>query len=1112
VISKTDRFIPTWYKQENFRAFHERYRAGDDFPLLFVGSGLSVRAGLPNWRELLQSLAGHHDALAPGHRILNEVAQRLESHDVDQTHYYEIGSMLEQAFLEDIGADGWRNALGHLLNGPELSKDSEAHRLIAQLRWRRIITTNYDVLLERAAKAASRNRELRVVSPGDNDPFMDSMKHGNEDYILKIHGDVMDPRSTLVLSRTSFEQLYHRDNANYRLVMATLLNSSSVILFLGYSHEDQYVRQLFNDELYRKFRSKIFTLVPRESRGSQFDARLQALTVDLQIRFITYSPDHHHQELLEFLDYFVGDNAERYDARYAELDTIRRPTVIMLHCGGTIGSEAEDAQDSVAQKLGVVRKESRYDPGLNAFSRRLLSWYQDSYNAGESAGPEILWEILPPEQQMFSENATPVLWNRLREKLERIIYKYFQAPVVHTAGAYSKEPRLGDIYDEEYDQYLRFPEPGEAELTEKRFRRDFTNRYVLGIIVLFGTDTMASAASALALSIQHLPCPVIITGANHPPEEATPGFFHAKSDAWANLMASLYFLQCFGHRLTEVLVCFGGTVHNSVNLRKRGTELIPSGRPGRVTRYTEPFSFRNLSLRGQYMFRLIDGMFCNNYYPNPVKYAEMIEGEKDEFASLRHIRFDALEKEPRKEAEGQPFSTDVAYVEVSPCFPPLDVSQLVKNEIKVVLVQGYPSGTYPSEDTTFSRFLRDAYAAGIPVVLVSRYGTLASQQVYAVSDLVMTQSHVLPLYEIVAETALPLLSLVISAIPRNEWNAPGNPAQIISTRTHLIRQGVNAIFRDRPNILSLELKYVADKETMYKDLVAVLEEKSMKRAEQRGGAESRWARFPSEAALDPFLQARQDSYTDGFVAFARADVVALLDEFPGVFEKVEAGPDGLDALFNAGFGIGFRMWDSFKSRAADSWRDERDVHSSVDRFFRLDASQRAKRVSRASEVTERICEVIGLAGLAQIAKPSIAVRDVGSAVADSSAGCFSLTVTFRRYQTGGRGDERYAVMTFSDGEREFFARLRAGCGEGGDVRAHNEQLRLLYKKLLRTTWMQATRTVDWLLLGIFKGVACGIAGFLGVDHQDLLDLRKRMKSKIGGGDEGYLSVSYEYYE
>src|SRR2546430_16043743 len=72
--------IPTWWWQPNFRAFRDAI-AGDRSLLLFVGSGLSVGAGLPNWPGLLLKLAGLYDDkypdVVPQRHLLDEVQAML---------------------------------------------------------------------------------------------------------------------------------------------------------------------------------------------------------------------------------------------------------------------------------------------------------------------------------------------------------------------------------------------------------------------------------------------------------------------------------------------------------------------------------------------------------------------------------------------------------------------------------------------------------------------------------------------------------------------------------------------------------------------------------------------------------------------------------------------------------------------------------------------------------------------------------------------------------------------------------------------------------------------------------------------------------------------------
>ena len=117
-------------------------------------------------------------------------------------------------------------------------------------------------------------------------------------------------------------------------------------------------------------------------------------------------------------------------------------------------------------------------------------------------------------------------------------------------------------------------------------------------------------------------------------------------------MLSLYFLESFGHRLTETFVCFGDTVHNGINLRKVPFDFLPLSKDPGARQHEEPFVFRNQLHDREYMFKLIDGLFCNNYYAeNIFFYSSLVSEGAEEFGDLRHIRCDALKEKPSRKPE-----------------------------------------------------------------------------------------------------------------------------------------------------------------------------------------------------------------------------------------------------------------------------------------------------------------------------------------------------------------------------------------------------------------------------------------------------------------------------
>jgi len=247
----------------------------------------------------------------------------------------------------------------------------------------------------------------------------------------------------------------------------------------------------------------------------------------------------------------------------------RRPVVVLLYTGGTIGAEVA-ADSSHIRDFHPI--DSPADPYLINFRNKIESDYRFLFGPSAPMPFDLEWEVLPPHEQLLSENADAQTWRNLGRALERIFAKYIP-PVLDD----SAQPTGTD-------QGSTLRAGGTSATFGERI-------YLVGVVVLHGTDTLAFSAAALAVACQNLPCPVVITGSNQPPRMEDVRERDAianQSDAWKNVRRGLVFLQTLGHRFTETFVCFGDTVHTGINIRSPAGSSTSSSATSRTAPRSSP--------------------------------------------------------------------------------------------------------------------------------------------------------------------------------------------------------------------------------------------------------------------------------------------------------------------------------------------------------------------------------------------------------------------------------------------------------------------------------------------------------------------------------------------
>ena len=273
---------------------------------LFVGAGLSMGAGLPNWRGLMERLVAaatpfavtapalkdlesfaaatakaHPDVANPLSqkeiqrlftRVLGvERYQRLFDHraggiDLLQADAYsdavhrvkrdsgiarELEKLLEAGKFPEL-AGYCRDLLGrdlfHERVRSELRLDGEVpptHEAIVSIPFACIVTTNFDSLLE-DAYARWDSRGVPKTPTGAELAQQGTLLFDGTFFILKAHGDLYD-ESSIIFTSEDYRRVIHSNPAFQAMLTGILLRHA--VLFVGYSLSDPNFRLLLDSQL-----------------------------------------------------------------------------------------------------------------------------------------------------------------------------------------------------------------------------------------------------------------------------------------------------------------------------------------------------------------------------------------------------------------------------------------------------------------------------------------------------------------------------------------------------------------------------------------------------------------------------------------------------------------------------------------------------------------------------------------------------------------------------------------------------------------------------------------------------------------------------------------------
>jgi hypothetical protein len=187
--------------------------------ILFVGAGVSKNVGVPTTQEMVA-----------------EIAKQLGYDPKDFNSLGDARTLAEFYQLTKGNLGPLRSWMDVTWHRQELDvRKSEVHRLLVELDFPIIYTTNYDRWLERAYDAYGKPY-TKIANVGDLLGAREGVTQ-----IVKFHGDFDDDESLVLTESSFFERLGFENPLDIKLQSDVL---GRPILFIGYSLTDINIRYL----------------------------------------------------------------------------------------------------------------------------------------------------------------------------------------------------------------------------------------------------------------------------------------------------------------------------------------------------------------------------------------------------------------------------------------------------------------------------------------------------------------------------------------------------------------------------------------------------------------------------------------------------------------------------------------------------------------------------------------------------------------------------------------------------------------------------------------------------------------------------------------------------
>lgn len=215
---------------------------------IFVGSGMSVDSGLPAWDgfvdkyiEICEKLNNSIDVDLRFTDIIAD-AKATKSKNLIST-ITALKDKIKDVQNKGVNTDFCEDEISYIFLA---AQPCEYHKLIVSTNFRHIITTNYDLLLEKAADIEGYSEFIsRSYSYNDYQNLSIAVYSGKTS-IIHAHGKITDIKlDQFVLTEDDYRSIM-KHNPGFRTIINSIFLTNSV-LFAGYGGSDPHFEDIIRD-------------------------------------------------------------------------------------------------------------------------------------------------------------------------------------------------------------------------------------------------------------------------------------------------------------------------------------------------------------------------------------------------------------------------------------------------------------------------------------------------------------------------------------------------------------------------------------------------------------------------------------------------------------------------------------------------------------------------------------------------------------------------------------------------------------------------------------------------------------------------------------------------